>query len=127
MPPLPEGTANTDFEQPGLTASAQHLNTTEAKVVPKQLHSNPWRPRSRAQTAPDAMQDPEDPLDDQYESDLVNVLDTIDPEVATLNTLVNVQNSLFVPDLGRLLKKAYIYLDSLCNTSHSRYGTTPSH
>ncbi|UPX19344.1 uncharacterized protein EKO05_0009611 [Ascochyta rabiei] len=34
-----------------------------------------------------------------YTSDMVDVLDTIDPEVATLTSLTNLQNSLFVPNL----------------------------
>ncbi|KZV77780.1 hypothetical protein PENSPDRAFT_645383 [Peniophora sp. CONT] len=37
---------------------------------------------------------------DQYADDVVDWLDVIDPEVATVSTLSNVQNSLFVPDLG---------------------------
>ncbi|KAJ4324921.1 hypothetical protein N0V94_000975 [Neodidymelliopsis sp. IMI 364377] len=37
------------------------------------------------------------PMD--YTSDMVDVLDTIDPEVATLTSLTNLQNSLFVPNL----------------------------
>ncbi|KAJ4984515.1 hypothetical protein SVAN01_09990 [Stagonosporopsis vannaccii] len=34
-----------------------------------------------------------------YTSDMVDVLDTLDPEVATLTSLTNLQNSLFVPNL----------------------------
>ncbi|KAK5941045.1 hypothetical protein PMZ80_006322 [Knufia obscura] len=34
-----------------------------------------------------------------YESDVVDYLDVLDPEVSTLTTLNNVQNSLFVPDI----------------------------
>ncbi|VDC01063.1 unnamed protein product [Peniophora sp. CBMAI 1063] len=37
---------------------------------------------------------------EQYADDVVDWLDVIDPEVATVSTLSNVQNSLFVPDLG---------------------------
>ncbi|GAB7338379.1 hypothetical protein MBLNU457_4678t1 [Dothideomycetes sp. NU457] len=43
------------------------------------------------------------------EEDLVNLLDVIDPEVATLSTLTNVQNSLFVPDLGRWTNRRPTY------------------
>ncbi|KAF2673927.1 hypothetical protein BT63DRAFT_422036 [Microthyrium microscopicum] len=48
-------------------------------------------------------------LGDEYRSDLVDVLDTIDPEVSTLTTLTNLQNSLFVPDLGRFLSRRPVY------------------
>ncbi|KAF3047511.1 hypothetical protein E8E12_009625 [Didymella heteroderae] len=41
------------------------------------------------------------PVDEgmNYTSDMVDVLDTLDPEVATLTSLTNLQNSLFVPNL----------------------------
>ncbi|KAH0263308.1 hypothetical protein KCU91_g12815, partial [Aureobasidium melanogenum] len=45
----------------------------------------------------------------EYESDLVDILDVVDPEVATLATLTNVQNSLFIPDLGPLLNRRPTY------------------
>lgn len=40
-----------------------------------------------------------------YTSDMVDVLDTIDPEVATLTSLTNMQNSLFVPNLPFLNRR----------------------
>ncbi|KAF1362520.1 hypothetical protein EJ07DRAFT_174952 [Lizonia empirigonia] len=43
-------------------------------------------------------QGPED-VGMDYTSDMVDVLDTIDPEVATLTSLTNLQNSLFIPNL----------------------------
>ncbi|RDL35907.1 Integral membrane protein [Venustampulla echinocandica] len=49
---------------------------------------------------------------DGYEDGLVDFLDTVgmwNPEVATLSTLTNVQNSLFVPDLGGLLNRRPTY------------------
>jgi hypothetical protein len=33
----------------------------------------------------------------------------VDPEISTLTTLTNVQNSLFVPDLGRFLSRRPLY------------------
>ncbi|KAF2018480.1 hypothetical protein BU24DRAFT_171779 [Aaosphaeria arxii CBS 175.79] len=44
-----------------------------------------------------------------YRSDIVDVLDTIDPEVQTLTSLTNVQNSLFVPNLGRFVNRRPTY------------------
>ncbi|KAM3499300.1 hypothetical protein MY10362_007432 [Beauveria mimosiformis] len=43
--------------------------------------------------------------DEEYEEHLVDILDTIDPEIQTLSTLTNIQNSLFVPDLGNLINR----------------------
>ena len=47
--------------------------------------------------------------DPEYESEVVDLLDVLDPEVSTLTTLNNVQNSLFVPDLGRWLNRRPTY------------------
>ncbi|PGH01733.1 hypothetical protein GX51_05049 [Blastomyces parvus] len=40
---------------------------------------------------------------------VVDLLDVVDPEISTLTTLTNVQNSLFVPDLGRFLDRRPSY------------------
>lgn len=45
----------------------------------------------------------------EYESEVVDLLDVVDPEVSTLSTLTNVQNSLFIPDLGRWLNRRPTY------------------
>ncbi|KAK3076956.1 hypothetical protein LTS18_011559, partial [Coniosporium uncinatum] len=45
----------------------------------------------------------------EYDSDIVDYLDVVDPEVSTLSTLTNVQNSLFLPDLGRLYNRRPTY------------------
>ncbi|KAI0096352.1 hypothetical protein GGR51DRAFT_31482 [Nemania sp. FL0031] len=41
--------------------------------------------------------------------ELADVLDVIDPEVSTLNNVTNIQNSLFVPSLGRFLNRHPTY------------------
>ncbi|QIX01801.1 hypothetical protein AMS68_007318 [Peltaster fructicola] len=46
---------------------------------------------------------------DEYDERVLGLLDLVDPEVQTLGTLTNVQNSLFVPDLGRLLNRRPTY------------------
>ncbi|TVY23192.1 hypothetical protein LHYA1_G008552 [Lachnellula hyalina] len=49
---------------------------------------------------------------DEYDERLVDLLDTVDPEVGTLTTLTNVQNSLFIPDipyLGNLINRRPTY------------------
>ena len=47
--------------------------------------------------------------DDCYDSRIVDYLDVIDPEVATLSSITNVQNSLFVPSLGRWVNRRPTY------------------
>ncbi|PMD15087.1 hypothetical protein NA56DRAFT_582582 [Hyaloscypha hepaticicola] len=45
----------------------------------------------------------------EYESELVDILDLVDPEVQALQTLTNVQNSLVVPYLGKFLNRRPTY------------------
>ncbi|KAF2263489.1 hypothetical protein CC78DRAFT_533914 [Lojkania enalia] len=46
----------------------------------------------------------------EYAPNMVDVLDTVDPEVQTLTSLTNVQNSLFVPNLGRFVNRRPTYV-----------------
>ncbi|KAF3481465.1 uncharacterized protein GIQ15_04224 [Arthroderma uncinatum] len=57
----------------------------------------------------------------EYDSRVVNLLDVVDPEVSTLTTLTNVQNSLFVPDLGRFVNRQPTY-----NLTRPRTDSTES-
>jgi hypothetical protein len=45
----------------------------------------------------------------EYDSDVIDLLDLVDPEVRTLGTLTNLQNSMFVPDLGGLVNRRARY------------------
>lgn len=71
--------------------------------------------------------------DTEYEADVIDLLDLVDPEVRTLGTLTNLQNSLFVPDLGGLVNRRPTYDLSRRPTSEhieaiarSRVGTRAS-
>jgi hypothetical protein len=59
------------------------------------------------------------------DSDMVDVLDVVDPEVSTLTTLTNMQNSLFVPNLGRFISRRPLYTITPTATRVSRVGTVP--
>ncbi|KAI4600442.1 hypothetical protein KJ359_000797 [Pestalotiopsis sp. 9143b] len=48
-------------------------------------------------------------VQDEYNPSVVDMLDVVDPEVATLNSITNVQNSLFIPSLGRLVNRRPTY------------------
>ncbi|EEA28945.1 integral membrane protein [Talaromyces marneffei ATCC 18224] len=65
--------------------------------------------RNRASTVAGADPARHAPAPDEYDSRIVDFLDVIDPEISTLSTLTNVQNSLFVPDLGPLLNRMPTY------------------
>ncbi|KAI0601102.1 hypothetical protein F4775DRAFT_479510 [Biscogniauxia sp. FL1348] len=45
----------------------------------------------------------------QIDAGLADVLDVIDPEVSTLNNVTNIQNSLFIPSLGRFVNRQPTY------------------
>ena len=63
--------------------------------------------KDNEKTSPTAANAPA-PADDpsaNYSSGMVDVLDTLDPEVATLTSLTNMQNSLFIPNLPFLNRR----------------------
>ncbi|KAL6692336.1 hypothetical protein J3F84DRAFT_383710 [Trichoderma pleuroticola] len=62
------------------------------------------------------------PQSDEYGEELVDWLDIIDPEVQTLSTLTNVQNSLFVPDLGPWINRRPTYVLSPRDAPLARLG-----
>ncbi|KAK0752593.1 hypothetical protein B0T18DRAFT_93669 [Schizothecium vesticola] len=67
-------------------------------------------PLPRPATSSRRGQPPErEDADDCYDSRIVDILDVIDPEVATLSSITNVQNSLFVPSLGRWVNRRPTY------------------
>ncbi|KAL7793866.1 hypothetical protein V8C37DRAFT_80344 [Trichoderma ceciliae] len=66
-------------------------------------------PRGGSQAAIDPAHQAQ-PQSDEYGEELVDWLDIIDPEVQTLSTLTNVQNSLFVPDLGTWINRRPTYV-----------------
>ncbi|KAE8393043.1 hypothetical protein BDV23DRAFT_149981 [Aspergillus alliaceus] len=64
--------------------------------------------RNRVSANGTAPSEPES-MDNEYHPHVVDVLDVIDPEVSALNTLTNVQNSLFVPNLGTWVNRNQTY------------------
>ncbi|KAJ5177036.1 uncharacterized protein N7482_002913 [Penicillium canariense] len=66
----------------------------------------------------------EHPAANEYGSHLVDVLDVIDPEVSALSTLTNVQNSLFIPNLGNFVNRMPTYQLSRPRPSDQEQGTS---
>ncbi|KAK8023170.1 hypothetical protein PG991_007051 [Apiospora marii] len=60
----------------------------------------------------------------EYDSNIVDMLDVVDPEVSTLSSITNVQNSLFVPSLGRWVNRRPTY--NLTRYSDLPGGAFPS-
>ncbi|KAJ5381745.1 uncharacterized protein N7496_004173 [Penicillium cataractarum] len=60
----------------------------------------------------------------EYGSHVVDVLDVIDPEVSALSTLTNVQNSLFIPNLGGFINRMPTYQLSRAPPSDEEQGTS---
>lgn len=89
---------------PGGTAmhSAGHAAQRNRGFSLSRLRSNTSSTAPRFVDRPGSSQD-------EYESDVIDLLDLVDPEVRTLGTLTNLQNSLFVPDLGGLVNRRPTY------------------
>lgn len=63
-----------------------------------------FRPRTKKQSLP-----PQTAAEAEYDSRIVDFLDVVDPEVSTLTSITNVQNSLFIPSLGRFINRRPTY------------------
>ncbi|PMD32424.1 hypothetical protein L207DRAFT_440534 [Hyaloscypha variabilis F] len=71
-----------------------------------------WRPLRRARTnigRAETQQEKDEREGAEYDAELVDILDLVDPEVQALQTLTNVQNSLVIPYLGRYLNRRPTY------------------
>ncbi|KAF2705407.1 hypothetical protein K504DRAFT_415263 [Pleomassaria siparia CBS 279.74] len=100
------------LQEEGYTTATEPLVPVEPLVptrsarrpaVRRQFSLNSFRSRRE-----DVDQEPvvEQPL---YDARMIDMLDVIDPEVATLTTLNNLQNSLFIPNLGWLYRRQPTY------------------
>ncbi|KAG8413894.1 hypothetical protein J3459_015054 [Metarhizium acridum] len=92
------------------------VDEAEGKKQRRSIVGRLWKPsfRRTSVTAPAEGADSRDT--DEYNEELVDWLDIIDPEVQTLSTLTNVQNSLFVPDLGSWVNRRPAYVLSQPDT-----------
>lgn len=63
----------------------------------------PWRNHQQQKEQPPTQQEAE------YDTRIVDLLDVLDPEVSTLTSITNVQNSLFIPSLGRWVNRRPTY------------------
>ncbi|PLN83155.1 hypothetical protein BDW42DRAFT_165413 [Aspergillus taichungensis] len=80
--------------------------------------------RNRANTVSGPVPPPPPTDCDVYKPHVVDVLDVIDPEVSALSTLTNVQNSLFVPNLGPFVNRNQTYTLSPSRPVQSEEETT---
>ncbi|KAK4209900.1 hypothetical protein QBC37DRAFT_429616 [Rhypophila decipiens] len=94
MPVVPEG------QQPPMYVAEGSNNRAPEVVVPRRFMMRRRRPTA---------QRPAEVDEDCYDSRVVDFLDVVDPEVATLSSITNIQNSLFVPSLGRFVNRRPTY------------------
>ncbi|EIN12083.1 hypothetical protein PUNSTDRAFT_142232 [Punctularia strigosozonata HHB-11173 SS5] len=125
--PDPDVTATPDSGRrltvPGAEAEEEQSESVKGVVGRARAISNAVRDRSSTfaaklglgtasaeQTAPPSLEQMEQHRAAEerarYDQAVVDLLDVIDPEVSTLSTLSDVQNSLFVPNLGRYVNRA---------------------
>ncbi|KAK5655210.1 hypothetical protein OQA88_6109 [Cercophora sp. LCS_1] len=93
LPTVPEAASPTPLGQPAAVQVDPHRGG---------LHRLLGRRRQSVAIQPSAP-------DDCYDSRIVDFLDVVDPEVAALSSITNVQNSLFVPSLGRWVNRRPTY------------------
>ncbi|KAG8525774.1 uncharacterized protein KY384_000534 [Bacidia gigantensis] len=91
----PPGANGETLQPPPPRSTSRRLSNAARSALGRQRTSNP-------PSASDAQEQ-------EYQSHAVDLLDVVDPEVSTLTTLTNVQNSLFVPNLGRFLNRRPTY------------------
>lgn len=112
MPPLDEEAARYPSEYPfAMDGDVPHevarrpgILTRASTAARSALGMTPMNNYNERRRLSDAAEEPH-----EYENGLVDFLDVVDPEIATLSTLTNVQNSLFVPDLGHFLNRRPTY------------------
>ncbi|KAM7205168.1 hypothetical protein V8F20_003305 [Naviculisporaceae sp. PSN 640] len=102
MPVVPEGQTPPMYVAEGTADGRGSGDNQEPRVVvPRRFMI---RRRRADRPPPTATTD-----EDCYDSRVVDFLDVVDPEVATLSSITNIQNSLFVPSLGRLVNRRPTY------------------
>lgn len=92
---------------PGRLRTASRNLLTLGRSQPAQADFNLEQKTNRSRANSKTSQPSQAQL--EHDDNLVHLLDVIDPEVSTLSTLTNIQNSLFIPDLGPLLNRRATY------------------
>lgn len=85
------------YHDPNDQKRFQHARNMTRKFWPRKHHDQNDEPPMTAE-------------EEEYNRELVDFLDVIDPEISTLSTLTNVQNSLFIPDLGHWVNRRPTYV-----------------
>ncbi|KAF2007990.1 hypothetical protein P154DRAFT_516764 [Amniculicola lignicola CBS 123094] len=123
--PKPSGLATLDetcqLDTQAAASSSASSSTGEVQEQPSRLRraSNAFLSTFRANKEADnenekdtnalaALHDVPENFTD-FNPQMVDVLDTLDPEIQTLTSLTNVQNSLFIPNLGRWVNRRPTY------------------
>ncbi|KAL0470427.1 hypothetical protein QR685DRAFT_474233 [Neurospora intermedia] len=110
-----------DLAQPSIKVEPEHPGLRHQGTFRNLM---PRRRRAENQASPEDVQPQAD--HDTYDSRIVDFLDVIDPEVAALSSITNVQNSLFVPSLGRFVNRRPTYdLSQLPVLPPNLPGTSP--
>lgn len=111
--------------QPLYEDGAQSGPTTDAGPPPTRGGSKRMRPgMRRMSSAINLRRKDHRRADHDIDNDMVDMLDVIDPEVSTLTTLNNVQNSLFLPNLPWLYNRqpTYDLMQSSSDSSDEEMG-----
>ncbi|KAH9905027.1 hypothetical protein F4778DRAFT_54806 [Xylariomycetidae sp. FL2044] len=96
LPPVPETPLNADILDPSEQPPPAASHPARRNLFRRRANSNVRRAAARTPQ-------------ESYDPKIVDVLDVLDPRVSTLNSITNVQNSLFVPSLGRFVNRQPTY------------------
>ncbi|KAM0125189.1 hypothetical protein ACHAP3_009936 [Botrytis cinerea] len=101
--PLPHG--STQQNRTGLSEQS----VTQAANHPLPSQGNAFTNRFRSLFGRGEYSKEPESYEHEYDPDMVDLLDVVDPEISTLSTLTNVQNSLFVPQMGGFVNRQPTY------------------
>lgn len=102
LDPVPEGAEAATNRRAGLFSAARRGSWLSRFPSRQQQPSQQDRPQDQ-RSLHEANQQLE------YDSRIVDLLDVVDPEVSTLTSMTNLQNSLFIPSLGRFVNRRPTY------------------
>ncbi|ORY64781.1 uncharacterized protein BCR38DRAFT_430985 [Pseudomassariella vexata] len=91
-----------------LMPSVPEISQSQSQPQPAETIAERRRP-GHFRRGTTAMSRRSDSRQEEYDSDIIDILDVLDPEVSTLSSITNVQNSLFVPSMGKWANRRPTY------------------
>ncbi|KAF2013574.1 hypothetical protein BU24DRAFT_394460 [Aaosphaeria arxii CBS 175.79] len=110
------------LHEEGAFAEPSQFYSTAPAIPPRNLRRPGWGRQLSSISLRQRAQTGQVVHPSEYDADFVDVLDVLDPEISTLTTLNNVQNSLFIPNFGSFYRRQPVY--ELSASTESSDGET---